>query len=790
MKYDTFDVQVIGAGLGGLSAAARLAQEGYRVAVIEQHYIPGGCATTFKRKDFIMEVGLHEMDGLHAEDMKQALFKKLDIFKYMTFKSLPEFYRVVSVDRKDDYTVPDAGMEKVITQLNAQFPDKKDQKAIRRFFNVIQGIYHQVSRFYRLTTLQRMLVLPFTPLFYPYMATYSNIWINILSKTNPLMWLFHPSFIFKRFHTLGSLLDTLSHNKCLKNTLCANLGYYHDDPYSMSLIFFSAAQASYFEGGGWFIKGGSQQLSNYLEKVIRDYGGTLLLGREVTNIITEGNRVVGIKYRNAHDRLAVKTTIYANVLIANAAPARVACMLPEEHGKKLKAKVVDRFTDACSLLSIYVGFKSHLANGVNKNGAYSTFIAQQGLHGSLKDTWATIKEQHPAERDFVFVDYSQIDSGLTTADKSVGVLCAVGYLAEWDGLSETDYTSRKDAVAQKMFAVLDKVIPGIADEIEYYEVGTPRTIASYTLNPSGSPYGFAQIPSQSGLPRMYRIPRLKNLYFSSAWSFPGGGFTGALLAGHETVRRIVRRHKPDPTIKKYVIHKQKTYEDKKTSSRLLARKTIARHTMELVFEKNEFLARFQPGQYAALRLVSPAYDALDMPLRLFSITSHPDEPVLRFAMRESHSAFKRSCLAMATGDQVHIYGPMGNFVLQEHPASPARNLVFLVSGIGITPVMPMLKDLEKHASRKNIYLIYTNKTKAETSYHEEIASMRLENLDYINRYTASQSRINAKFITTQLRDVHACDYYIVGNSYFIKAMQSIVAAQGVPEAQVYVDDFG
>ena len=61
---NNFDVIIIGGGLGGLTAGAKLAKEGKKVCLIEQHSIPGGCATTFKRKDFIMEVGLHEMDGL------------------------------------------------------------------------------------------------------------------------------------------------------------------------------------------------------------------------------------------------------------------------------------------------------------------------------------------------------------------------------------------------------------------------------------------------------------------------------------------------------------------------------------------------------------------------------------------------------------------------------------------------------------------------------------------------------------------------------------------------------
>ncbi|MEN8247557.1 MAG: FAD-dependent oxidoreductase, partial [Bacteroidota bacterium] len=87
MKYD---VIVIGGGLGGLTAGAKLAREGKQVLLIEQHSKPGGCATTFRRKDFTMEVGLHEMDGLHPRDMKNKVFADLGISDKVEFLPVPE----------------------------------------------------------------------------------------------------------------------------------------------------------------------------------------------------------------------------------------------------------------------------------------------------------------------------------------------------------------------------------------------------------------------------------------------------------------------------------------------------------------------------------------------------------------------------------------------------------------------------------------------------------------------------------------------------------------------------
>ena len=93
MKYD---IIIIGGGLGGLTAGAKLAREGKTVLLIEQHDKPGGCATTFKRGDFTLEVGLHEMDGPSPGDMKSKIFSELDVFGNIEFIRVPEFYHFAS----------------------------------------------------------------------------------------------------------------------------------------------------------------------------------------------------------------------------------------------------------------------------------------------------------------------------------------------------------------------------------------------------------------------------------------------------------------------------------------------------------------------------------------------------------------------------------------------------------------------------------------------------------------------------------------------------------------------
>jgi all-trans-retinol 13,14-reductase len=102
----------------------------------------------------------------------------------------------------------------------------------------------------------------------------------------------------------------------------------------------------------------------------------------------------------------------------------------------------------------------------------------------------------------------------------------------------------------------------------------------------------------------------------------------------------------------------------------------------MVFQKPTGF-HFNSGQYVVLSLNNPKTTYIDLPLRSLSITSHPDENVLRFAMRLSESSFNKSCSQMEIEDTVTIYGPMGNFILDKQ----YENIVFIAGGIGITPIV-------------------------------------------------------------------------------------------------------
>jgi all-trans-retinol 13,14-reductase len=476
-----YDIVIIGAGLGGLTAGAKLAKEGKKVLLIEQHSVPGGCATTFKRGLYTLEVGLHEMDGPAPRDMKTKIFNDLGITENVEFIRVPEFYHFVN--GKLSVTIPHDPV-KAAEILRETFPN--ESAGIDAFFAQI---------------------------------------LNPKKKTSGVE--ISPDI------SVGEFLDSIITDEQLKLVLLGNLGYFHDDPYSLSLNYYTIAQGSYFNGGASYIKGGSQKLSDHLSEFISSHGGEVILNHLVTGLVFDQEKLTGVTYLKKKESPGETKTAFGDEIIANASMPQVINLLPAAQGMKLKAAIGTQKAGA-SLLTIYFGFKGKLSSLGHTH--YSTFVFDD-----------SVKSQHDikknnsddfSKRSFTFIDYGQIDSDLAPKNRSVGALCCIDYLTDWENLSITDYKAKKEMVARILISRLEKLIPGFMVLIDYYEIGTSATVKRYTLNPEGAVYGFAQVP---GKPVIETVQIIDNLHFASAWGKTGGGFSGAIFGGYLCAYNILRK---------------------------------------------------------------------------------------------------------------------------------------------------------------------------------------------------------------------------------------------------------
>ncbi|MFC2013090.1 phytoene desaturase family protein [Chloroflexota bacterium] len=492
MKYD---VIIIGSGLGGLSAGAKLAKEGKKVLLVEQQHHTGGLAANFQRKGYTIEVSLHEMGGYEDERFNNLL-RDLNILDNLQLVRVPEFYRFVN--GRVDIVVPD-NREQAMKVLSEHFPE--DKAGLKKYFDLIFSIREEIYRTPSKRWKKRIL-LPFYPILYP----------NLVSTQKK---------------TLGDYLDSIIKNEDLKLVLQGNLMYYHDDPYTMSLLWFDFAQATYFMGAS-YIQGGSSELARHLTKVIEINGGEVLLNSVVTKIIVEDNTAIGVEYQRAKKEGSEIIRAFGEYIVANAAiPNVVNEMLPPEQAGKLKKRTAN-LEPSISILQVYLGFKKPPTELGNK--CYSTIVFDKNVR-----TQRDMINNHKGDfqkRNFIFLDYSQIDTKLAPEGKGIGAITIIDYITDWENLDKEEYRMKKERVSNILIDRLDAFLPGIKAEIEYYEMGTSKTIRRYTSNPGGVIYGYAQTPGQSGSKRLPRKSPIKNLYFASAWTEPGGGFAGALASGY------------------------------------------------------------------------------------------------------------------------------------------------------------------------------------------------------------------------------------------------------------------
>ena len=512
-----YDAIVIGSGLGGLTAGALFTRAGYKVLVLERNDSFGGAATTYHRGGMTIEASLHETtDPRTTADPKGEIFEALDLYKDIEFVPVDNFYEVRCPLIGAPLTIPH-GFDAIHDHLSKQFPDEAD--SIRRFLKQLESIEEAMQ--------------------------------ILLEKHNGMWWLAHGAeFPFRYWDLLCDMRSSVSdvlqnyfgNNEAIKFAVAANLCYYSDNPDQMWWLMYAVGQGGYFHGGGYYLKGGSQMLSDRLVDRIREGGGEALAGQTAVEILLgENAEVSGVRYQSGDggdDKIA-----HASVVFANASPHAIENMLP----KRMRHAFMEPYQDrplSISLFSISLGLQQSPSDlGVS---AYSTMIIPEWME-QLKDFkyCAELLAGMPKERlpSLAIVDYSHIDSGLIDGDLFPVSVVGIDRFSNWEGLSEDDYHTKKDAWLEAIIERLDEEWPGFANAVVQKEMATAKTMHDYLNTPGGALYGFAaNAPERMFLSGPPRTPKtsINGLWLASAYA-GFGGFTGAMGAGGTAAKAALHK---------------------------------------------------------------------------------------------------------------------------------------------------------------------------------------------------------------------------------------------------------
>lgn len=229
--------------------------------------------------------------------------------------------------------------------------------------------------------------------------------------------------------------------------------------------------------------------------------------------------------------------------------------------------------------------------------------------------------------------------------------------------------------------------------------------------------------------------------------------------------------------------------------KLLKKAVVADGTMAFHFAKPDGF-EFRAGQFADYTLLDPAETDEEGNTRAFSLVQAPYEPELVAATRMRDTAFKRVLKSLPIGTEVKLDGPYGDFTLHKTATTPA---VFIIGGIGVTPVRSMIAQATHDRTGHQLTLLHASGTPAALPFREDFERLATVNPDFHYVATASESApadwsgergiVNADMIRKYVPDLNAPIYYLSGPAGMVKAMRGLLVDLTVNEDNIRTEEF-
>jgi phytoene desaturase len=483
---------VIGAGIGGIATAARLARSGYQVTVIEKNRKPGGRCDQFVRDGHRFDTGptLFLMPEVFAETYA-ALGERMQ--DHLDLRRVDPTYRIHFDDGVE--LAPTSDLKAMGPQLEALEPGSL--RGLLRYLAEGHLHYH--------VSLERFVGRNFYSLF------------DYFSLSN-LPLLFQLKALAKHYDNIGNYFR----HPHLKAAFTFQNMYLGISPYD-ALATYSLVQYTELADGVWFPVGGLYRVIETLEAIARGHGVRFLYNTPVKEIQVEGNRATGILLEDGSERKA-------DVIIANAdLPYAYRHLLPDRRA----ADRVERLKYTSSAIMFYWGVDRTYA----QLGTHNVFLS-----GDYRASFDRIFRDKtlPDEPSFYVHAPARIDSTAAPAGQdTLMVLVPVGHL---DDDAHQDWGA---LLARARAAVLGRLAElGIRDLEQHvkFEVSyTPQDWQTHYNMAKGAAFGLSHNFTQVGYLRpQNRHSRYRNLYFAGGSTHPGTGLPLVLLSARLTTERILK----------------------------------------------------------------------------------------------------------------------------------------------------------------------------------------------------------------------------------------------------------
>ncbi|MFW6183957.1 MAG: phytoene desaturase family protein [Chloroflexota bacterium] len=482
---------VIGAGLGGIAAAARLARNGYDVTVVEKNSQPGGRCDQLLRDGHRFDVGptLFLMPEVFAETYA-ALGEHME--DHLDLQRIDPTYRVRFSDGAE--LTLTANLHEMQTQLEAIEPGS---------FGGLLRYLAEGHRHYRMS-LKHFVGRNFYSL-----GEYFS------PRNLPL--LFQLKALKKHYANVGNYFS----DKQLKAAFTFQNMYLGLSPYDAPATY-SLLQYTELADGVWFPMGGLYRVVETLTAIAEQHGVRFIYDAPVRTIETEGERATSLLLDDGR-RLS------ADVIVANAdLPYVYKHLLDDREGtEKLERK---KYT--CSAITFYWGV----------DRAYpQLYPPNVFLSDEYRASFERIFDDYDLPDDPSFYVHAPARVDPTAAPEEQDTLMAlvpVGHLQE--GV-EQDWEALKRRARQAVFEGLRTVgVEDLEQHIKFEVAYTPQDWRHRYNLAKGAAFGLSHNFTQVGYLRpQNRHATYRNLYFVGASTHPGTGLPIVLLSARLTVERVL-----------------------------------------------------------------------------------------------------------------------------------------------------------------------------------------------------------------------------------------------------------
>ncbi|GEM_PF-479045 len=776
MKYslNKFDSIVVGSGMGGIAAARILAEfGGQRVLLVEQHFKPGGMTHEFERKGkYHFGTGLHYV-GLKGENDFPAKFLDYLSDGKVAWAALPDNY--------DNFVYPNysfsmsSKLDVSIDRLIARFPS--EEKSIRSYYKQLS---HNARGLFVIHTLSSM-------------PTFLRWALLPLGK-----WLFRDSL-----KTAEQYLNEHFDDPMLKTILSSVWGDVGTPPSRMAFGYLAMLHWHY-EKGGSFPVGGLKALTAAMVKGLQRFNVEIVTRRVVTDIKMKQGQIVGVDVINKNN--GKKESYYADTVVSDAGAYNTYVRMLGNADYKERLAQLGTSTSACVLfLGLNASPKSIGLEGGNiwifpSTDHEKNYNALPG-EGLLYLSFPSLKNPDSTYHTMEIV---------TMAHRS--------QFENIDDVSKEDtlekYEAFKEKIASRIIERINEIHPGFKNLIDYKEVGTPLTFENFQNSPLGQFYGLPTTKERLLSPVSRCVSSVKGLYLAgqdvlSPGIIPAalGGMEAGISAIGKTKARLIlsqigarQNPCPSPEIlaqkRENVLHKTST-DNVAWRGKLFVSgiqdETPGVKTFILTGVNGELPFSFIAGQY--LRVFLPLKRSL---IRNYTIASAPsDNTHVHLTIKKEENGKGSTFLHehVSVGDLLEVEAPYGHFTLSG--ISTETSLVLIAGGVGITPLVSVIRELVMQGSVMPVTLLYGCRSPNSIIFHKELLTIAKKHrwFSYTPVVSEADDSWNGKVgriekdTIKEINDLLLSRIHICGPKPMMTAIKAILNELNVPGDNIHTESF-